>query len=146
MAWHHIAGLIGGFFVLTWIVSGWLSMNPNGWFQRGPGDAAAMASYTGAGTSPFPWAPAALPAGEGDAAPREAVLLWFDGKPLLQLRDARARIRVIDAATGATASISREDILRAAPRLQDGGLPSQAGSARPGDTDQRRARAGKGRP
>lgn len=126
MAWHHIAGLIGGFFVLTWIVSGWLSMNPNGWFQRGPVDAAVMARYTGAGTSPFPWPPASLPTGEGAAAPREAVPLWFDGKPLLQLRDAQAYVRVIDAATGAIASISREDILRAAPRLRPGSAVTQA--------------------
>jgi hypothetical protein len=120
MAWHHIAGLIGGFFVLTWIVSGWLSMNPNGWFQRGGGDAAAMAVYTGAGTSPFPWPPVVLPTGEGDAAPRDAVLLWFDGRPLLQLRDAKARVRVVDAATGAPAVIARDDIVRAASRLRPG--------------------------
>jgi uncharacterized membrane protein len=122
MAWHHIAGLIGGFFVLTWIISGWLSMNPNGWFQRGPGDAAAMARYTGAGKSPFPWPPAVLPSGEGEAAPREAVLLWFDGKPLLQLRDAKARVRVVDAATGSPAVIGKDDILRAAARLRPGAI------------------------
>jgi len=122
MAWHHIAGLIGGFFVLTWIISGWLSMNPNGWFQRGPGDAAAMARYTGAGKSPFPWPPAVLPSGEGEAAPREAVLLWFDGKPLLQLRDAKARVRVVDAATGSPAVIGKSDILRAAARLRPGAI------------------------
>ena len=120
MAWHHIAGLIGGFFVLTWIVSGWLSMNPNNWFERNRGDAAAMASYTGAGASPFPWPPTTLPAGEGAAASREALLMWFDGKPLLQLRDAQARVRVVDAATGAPASIAREDIVRAAARLRPG--------------------------
>jgi hypothetical protein len=27
MRWHHILGLFGGVFVLTWIVSGWLSMD-----------------------------------------------------------------------------------------------------------------------
>ncbi|UVH55025.1 PepSY domain-containing protein [Variovorax paradoxus] len=122
MAWHHIAGLIGGFFVLTWIISGWLSMNPNGWFQRGPGDAVAMARYTGADTSPFPWPPAVLPSGEGDAAPREAVLLWFDGKPLLQLRDSKAHVRVVDAATGGPAVIGKDDILRAAARLRPGAI------------------------
>ncbi|MET3180789.1 UNVERIFIED_ORG: hypothetical protein ABIC43_003955 [Variovorax guangxiensis] len=120
MAWHHIAGLVGGFFVLTWIVSGWLSMNPNGWFQRGAGDAAAMAGYTGVGKSPFPWPPASLPAGEGEAAAREAVLLWFDGRPLLQLRDAKARVRVVDAVTGEPAVIAKDDILRAAARLRPG--------------------------
>jgi hypothetical protein len=97
-------------------------MNPNGWFQRGPGDAAAMARYTGAGKSPFPWPPAVLPSGEGEAAPREAVLLWFDGKPLLQLRDAKARVRVVDAATGSPAVIGKDDILRAAARLRPGAI------------------------
>jgi hypothetical protein len=126
MAWHHIAGLVGGFFVLTWIVSGWLSMNPNKWFERNQGDAAAMASYTGAGATPFPWPPARLPAGEGAAAPREALLVWFDGRPLLQLRDAEARVRVVDAATGAPASIGREDIVRAAARLRPGAGVTQA--------------------
>ncbi|MEZ2297511.1 PepSY domain-containing protein [Variovorax sp. RCC_210] len=120
MAWHHIAGLVGGFFVLTWIISGWLSMNPNGWFQRGPLDAAAMARYTGAGTPALAWPPAVLPTEEGDAAAREAVLLWFDGRPLLQLRDARARVRVVDAATGAPASFGKEEIRRAAARLRPG--------------------------
>ena len=32
MAWHHIAGLIGGVFVLTWMFSGWLSLNPGEYF------------------------------------------------------------------------------------------------------------------
>lgn len=126
MAWHHIAGLIGGFFVLTWIVSGWLSMNPNGWFQRAPADAAAMARYTGTGASPFPWPPAVVPAGEGAVAPREALLMGFDGKPLLQLRDAQARVQVIDAATGAPAVIARDDIVRAAARLRPGAAITQA--------------------
>ena len=126
MAWHHIAGLIGGFFVLTWIISGWLSMNPNGWFQRGPLDAAAMARYTGAGTPALAWRPAVLPTETGDAPAREAVLLWFDGKPLLQLRDARARVRVVDATTGAPASFGKEEIRRAAARLRPGAPVTQA--------------------
>jgi uncharacterized iron-regulated membrane protein len=33
--WHHWLGLIGGVFLITWIVSGWLSVNPNGWFSGG---------------------------------------------------------------------------------------------------------------
>jgi uncharacterized iron-regulated membrane protein len=118
MAWHHIAGLIGGFFVLTWIVSGWLSMNPNGWFERSPVDAAAMARYTGTGALPVPWPMAVQSVEEGAEAPREALLLWFDGKPFWQLRDAQARTRVVDAATGAPAAIGREDIVRAAARLR----------------------------
>lgn len=32
-AWHHLAGIVGGLTLLTFIVSGWLSMNPNRWFS-----------------------------------------------------------------------------------------------------------------
>lgn len=117
MAWHHIAGLIGGFFVLTWIVSGWLSMNPNAWFERRGNDAAALARYSGEGVVPFPWPPAVMPAGEGVGAPREALIAWFDGRSLLQLRDGDNRLRVVDAASGAPAVIARDDMLRAAARL-----------------------------
>ncbi|MFD0936232.1 PepSY domain-containing protein, partial [Methylobacterium trifolii] len=30
--WHHLFGLAGGLGLTTFIVSGWLSMNPNRWF------------------------------------------------------------------------------------------------------------------
>jgi hypothetical protein len=33
--WHHWLGLIGGVFLLTWILSGWLSVNPNQWLSGG---------------------------------------------------------------------------------------------------------------
>src|SRR5437588_4758952 len=42
MAWHHIAGLIGGVSVLTWMFSGWLSLNPGDFFT-GRGTAREMA-------------------------------------------------------------------------------------------------------
>lgn len=39
-AWHHIAGLVGGVSLIAFIVSGWLSMNPNRWFgPRAPAQA-----------------------------------------------------------------------------------------------------------
>jgi hypothetical protein len=31
--WHHLAGLIFGLFALSWVMSGFLSMNPWGWMQ-----------------------------------------------------------------------------------------------------------------
>jgi uncharacterized iron-regulated membrane protein len=31
--WHHVAGLVFGIFTLTWILSGFLSMNPWGWLE-----------------------------------------------------------------------------------------------------------------
>lgn len=122
MAWHHVAGLVGGFFMLTWIVSGWLSMNPNGWFQRGGTDAAALARYAGidAGTPDIPWPPIAVSVGTDLAAPREAVLLWFDGRTLLRLRDARAAVQVVDASSGAHVGIEGQELVRAAMRLRPG--------------------------
>jgi hypothetical protein len=44
--WHHIAGLAFGIFVLTWVLSGLLSMNPWGWLQ-GAGPQAERARIQG---------------------------------------------------------------------------------------------------
>ena len=35
-AWHHILGLFTATFVVTWIFSGWLSMDHGLLFSRGP--------------------------------------------------------------------------------------------------------------
>ena len=45
--WHHIAGLVFGVFALTWVLSGFLSMNPWGWLQ-GAGAHAESAAIEGA--------------------------------------------------------------------------------------------------
>jgi hypothetical protein len=36
MRWHHLLGLFTGLFVLTWMASGWLSMDHGRLFARGP--------------------------------------------------------------------------------------------------------------
>ncbi|GLV23337.1 peptidase [Sphingobium sp. TomMM35A] len=38
MLWHHIAGLAGGLFLLTWIFSGWLSVDPGSIFASKASD------------------------------------------------------------------------------------------------------------
>lgn len=45
MLWHHIAGLAGGFFLLAWIFSGWLSVDPGRLFASAGPDDAAMRQY-----------------------------------------------------------------------------------------------------
>src|SRR6185503_19603692 len=45
--WHQWSGIIGGLFLLTWIFSGWLSVNPNGWLSGGSPDAEALLRYAG---------------------------------------------------------------------------------------------------
>ena len=47
--WHHWFGLTGGVLLTTWIVSGWLSVDPGRVFDSpGIGDE-ARAAYAGAG-------------------------------------------------------------------------------------------------
>jgi uncharacterized iron-regulated membrane protein len=47
MKWHHVAGLAGGFFLLTWIFSGWLSVDPGRFFASGGVSEEARAAYDG---------------------------------------------------------------------------------------------------
>jgi uncharacterized iron-regulated membrane protein len=49
MKWHHVAGLVGGVFLLTWIFSGWLSVDPGRYFSSGGVSAEARAAYAGSG-------------------------------------------------------------------------------------------------
>lgn len=87
--WHHLVGLVGGASLLSFIVSGWLSMNPNHWFTMPgpPGD--LLAAYAG------PAGPIGLdPAGLRAAAPEGAVELRFlrlGGRWLTEARTAAAR-------------------------------------------------------
>ncbi len=45
MLWHHISGLVGGLFLLSWIVSGWLSVDPGHLFAGKSAPVAALRHY-----------------------------------------------------------------------------------------------------
>ncbi len=45
--WHHLLGLAGGLGLSTFIVSGWISMNPNRWFSATSPPVALRAAYAG---------------------------------------------------------------------------------------------------
>lgn len=47
MRWHHILGLFASLFVLTWILSGWLSMDHGRLFSRGQATPDQLAAYHG---------------------------------------------------------------------------------------------------
>jgi uncharacterized iron-regulated membrane protein len=47
MKWHHVAGLVGGVFLATWIFSGWLSVDPGRFFDRGGVGDAERQVYAG---------------------------------------------------------------------------------------------------
>ena len=44
---HHLFGLAGGIGLSTFILSGWISMNPNRWFSSTAAPAAIRAAYAG---------------------------------------------------------------------------------------------------
>lgn len=47
MKWHHLTGLGGSVFLILWIFSGWLSVDPGRYFAGSPQSAASLWSYTG---------------------------------------------------------------------------------------------------
>ena len=59
--WHHVFGMLGGATLLTFILSGWLSMNPNRWFSSLSPPEIVRAAYAGA--------PGRLEAEVGDLVP-----------------------------------------------------------------------------
>lgn len=46
-AWHHWTGLLGGVLLTGWIVSGWVSMDPNRWFTARQWPVAAQQAMAG---------------------------------------------------------------------------------------------------
>lgn len=96
MLWHHIAGMVGGLFLLGWIFSGWLSVDPGRLFRGSTSDDAAMRRYSGADTPiPFPSLAALAHIGQGAKSmeiSRNAGLarlsLGYAGRPHLVLDTA----------------------------------------------------------
>jgi uncharacterized iron-regulated membrane protein len=114
MEWHHISGLIGGTFLVAWIFSGWLSVDPFRLFASEGIGAERVQAYAGA-TLPGAIDIAALAERAGGA--KRIVLEAAAGRPLLTAEwseDARA---VLNADTLAPASIRRGALVRAAAAL-----------------------------
>ncbi|WFU42143.1 PepSY domain-containing protein [Bradyrhizobium sp. CB82] len=112
MAWHHITGLIGGLFILTWMFSGWLSLNPGEYFSaRGPTRDMAV-RYAG---HDLPQIAARLPSMPPGAV--ETRFVWIGGHPLMVLTDRNGRATTADPASGAAMALSDEEIFAAAGRL-----------------------------
>jgi uncharacterized iron-regulated membrane protein len=96
MKWHHVAGLIGGVFLLTWIFSGWLSVDPGRFFDRGGVSQAARRTYTGQAPLVLP-DPAKLAAIAPDA--RRIVVERAAGRPLVRVEAPGDDAREFDPAT-----------------------------------------------
>lgn len=114
MMWHHIAGLVGGLFLTTWIFSGWLSVNPFKWFARTQLTETQLAAYAG-------WTPhtklsvtqAGLQAATGAS---DISFAWLRGRPLIVASSPSTK-RLLDPTTGTQLSLSDGDLVTAARRM-----------------------------
>ncbi len=119
MAWHHLAGIVGGVFLLTWIFSGWLSMGPpvpwNSDLDVGR-MVAGNAAFVGNDQPEFT-APLAVLNALNDRDTAQASFAWAVGRPLLFLKSRDGEVNVLDATTGASHALDERELVAAAPRL-----------------------------
>lgn len=112
MAWHHVTGLIAGAFILTWMFSGWLSVNPGDFFSRRGTSAEMLQRYAGHDAATIA---AKLPAAQSGAV--QARFVWVDGTPLM-ITNSRSGVQtVLDAVTGAAAELPQDRLWIAAAKL-----------------------------
>ncbi|KTR83748.1 hypothetical protein NS277_07195 [Novosphingobium barchaimii] len=105
MKWHHLAGLVGGAFLVTWVFSGWLSMSPFGGF--GTGDAEAIkARYIGKQEPRFTDPDLVKLAQAADNAV-ELRFVYIAGRPLIM---AVSNSGQITSLAGSTALPTRPDL------------------------------------
>jgi hypothetical protein len=119
MAWHHLAGIIGGVFLLTWIFSGWLSMGPPvPWNSEPDVDRMVVgnAAFVGNDRAAFP-SPLGVLNALKDRDLAQATFAWAVGRPLLLLKSHTGEIDVLDATTGAPHALDASELVAAAPRL-----------------------------
>lgn len=113
MAWHHIAGLIGGVFVMTWLFSGWLSLDPGELFTRRDSLHDVMIRDRG---QDQPRIAVTLPLHTGSEAV-EARFVWLGGRPLIVLTDSDGALTVADTVVGTVIAPTKDQILTAAAQL-----------------------------
>lgn len=119
MKWHHIAGLIGGVFVITWVFSGWLSMSPFGGLPSGDSVAKRYAGEPALRFAPVDMARLAVSA-EGA---REVRFVHIAGAPVILAVDGDGRKRALDGVTAAPATPSLAAIAdNAGAAVRDGRL------------------------
>lgn len=114
-SWHHWCGLLGGVFVLTWIVSGWLSVDPNHWLRGGSLGARSLLEYAGESAPRFD---ADLRRLSMHIPPetRAVSFVYFDGRPLVSMVGGIGP-RLFDARSGERAVLTDPQIFAAARRL-----------------------------
>ncbi|SEH83564.1 PepSY domain-containing protein [Tardiphaga sp. OK245] len=113
MAWHHVTGLIAGLFVLTWMFSGWLSLDPGRVFADRNTPREVLQRYAG---HDAPDIAAAIRA-PADKAAVEARFVWIDGMPLMIVAKRDGTRTVIDPTSGEIARLPQDRLWNAAAKL-----------------------------
>jgi hypothetical protein len=123
MAWHHVTGLFAGVFVLTWMFSGWLSVNPGEFFSnRGP-SREMLQRYAGHDAPTV----ASIVATTPSLRAVEARFVWIGGAPLMLLVDRQGVQTAVDPLTGTAKPLSDDRIFAAARTLlPDAAMTMQA--------------------
>lgn len=113
MLWHHLTGLAGSVFLILWIFSGWLSVDPGHFFRSEGPDAELQRQYAGVIDPDLDLArlAAALPEAE------RVTLASAAGTPYLQVEQAGFPVRYLNARTLAPSSQDPERIRRAVAGL-----------------------------
>jgi uncharacterized iron-regulated membrane protein len=114
MLWHHVAGLVGGVFLITWIFSGWLSVDPGRLFRSEGISDAALRDYSG-DVAVSPAASRGLAAADG--AVRIEATSTAGGQPMLVISRASGEPVILDARTHQPLQMSPVRIAAFAPRL-----------------------------
>jgi hypothetical protein len=123
--WHHWFGLTGGVLLTTWIVSGWLSVDPGRVFESPGLSDDARAAYSGAGAlRSVDWTRAAQLPALREA--RQVRLAWTGGVPLLVPAHQDDNLPAIDARTLAPVGYGEAQLRTAAAKLVPGASVTSA--------------------
>jgi hypothetical protein len=95
MRWHYVTGVVFGVFTLTWVFSGWLSMQPFDWTSTEGGSGAGLRqAFTGRALNlsifPVPDAAAWMQA-LGGRVPKEVEFVNVQGEPHYLVRGVEPR-------------------------------------------------------
>ena len=114
MKWHHISGLVGSLFLILWIFSGWLSVDPWRLFASEGIGPDARQDYAGR-------APLTIPDLGGIAArvpdARRIVISAAAGRTIVRIQGGSGSERLLDAKTLAPLRADRAAILAHAAKL-----------------------------
>ena len=116
MKWHHVFGMVGGLFLISWVFSGWLSMSPWGGL-RDKGRENVASPYAAARPGFAAMDMRAL--AQVGAGAREVRFGWLGGQPVITLWGGSGP-RLIDGATARPMMVGQARIIATARAAMPG--------------------------